>query len=220
MVLLSQAADHELPISSIVAVGSPFDYRQIPLAAPMFWLTELTGGYLAEPIYKILGSAPAPLVKRVFQLTSFDRYLTRPIAVLGHLDDRDFLAQVEAVDRLMNSMHAYPGRSIGQMYHRFFRVNDLADGFLKLAGRKIELANVDVPVLAIAGEHDAIAPRAAVHHVASVLTGSPFVRLKLAPGGHVGVLAGRHARQHTWAYIDQFLSTTVAPVARAPAQQH
>ena len=25
-------------------------------------------------------------------------------------------------------MHAYPGRTIGQLYHRFFRVNELAGG--------------------------------------------------------------------------------------------
>ena len=29
-------------------------------------------------------------------------------------------------------MHAYPGRTFGQLYHRFFRTNDLADGRLAL----------------------------------------------------------------------------------------
>ena len=31
----------------------------------------------------------------------------------------------------MAGMHAYPGRTMGQLYHRFFRVNDLADGALR-----------------------------------------------------------------------------------------
>ena len=32
----------------------------------------------------------------------------------------------------MDRMHAYPGRTFGQLYHRFFRTNDLADGRLAL----------------------------------------------------------------------------------------
>src|SRR5207253_2952256 len=94
-----------------------------------------TNGFVLSVLYRALGGAPAPLVKRGFQLSSLDKYLTKPMAVLSHLDDRDFLAQIEAVDRFVDGMHAYPGRTFGQLYHRFFRVNDLADGVLELTGR-------------------------------------------------------------------------------------
>ena len=59
--------------------------------------------------YRTFGGAPAPLVKWAFQLTSIDKYLTKPLAIATHLDDRDFLAQIEAVDHFMAHMHAYPG---------------------------------------------------------------------------------------------------------------
>ena len=123
-----------------------------------------------------------------------------------HLDDREWLAQVEAVDKFMDQMHAYPGRTMGQLYHRFFRVNDLADGRLELVDGdgEIDLADVRVPVLAIAGSADVLAPRKAVHHVGTLLTGSPDVHLETAPGGHLGVLAGRSAARTTWPWIDQF----------------
>jgi len=32
------------------------------------------------------------------------------------------------------------------------------------------------------------------------------VRLETAPGGHLGVLTGRGARETTWAHIDQFIA--------------
>ena len=51
---------------------------------------------------------------------------------LSNLHDRELLAQIEAVDAFMGRMHAYPGRTFGQLYHRFFRTNDLADGRLAL----------------------------------------------------------------------------------------
>jgi len=103
-------------------------------------------------------------------------------------------------------MHAYPGRTFGQLYHRFFRTNDLADGRLALTDRTLELADVTVPVLAIAGLGDGIAPVAACHHVGELLTGAPGVRLETAPGGHLGVLTGRAGRGTTWVALDGFLA--------------
>ena len=103
-------------------------------------------------------------------------------------------------------MHAYPGRTMGQLYHQFFRVNDLADGKLELGDHAIDLADVRVPVLAIAGKTDGLAPRAAVHHVGELLTGAPEVQLKTGPGGHLGVLTGRAAERTTWHWIDEFFA--------------
>jgi len=51
-------------------------------------------------------------------------------------------------------MIAYPGRTFGQLYHRFFRANDLSEGEVDLGGRRISLANVKVPVLVVAGAGD------------------------------------------------------------------
>jgi polyhydroxyalkanoate synthase len=204
MALLAQASHPDLPVNSIATVASPFDFARVRLFAPIRGVANVTNGMLATALYRALGGAPAPLVRRAFQLSSIDKHLTKPLAVLSNLDDRDFLAQVEAVDAFIANMHAYPGRTMGQLYHRFFRVNDLADGRLDLGDREIDLAEVRVPVLSIAGATDTLAPRPAVHHVATLLPNSPDVRLATAPGGHLGVLTGRTAAATTWRRIDAF----------------
>src|SRR5699024_2484233 len=126
--LLTTADQPELPIESIVTVASPFDFTQIPLVAPFRPLVDVTGGHLLTPFYRILGGAPSYVVSQVFRLTGISKEVTKPLAKLTHLDDRDFLAQIEAVDHFMDNMAAYPGRTFGQIYHRFFRANDLAEG--------------------------------------------------------------------------------------------
>ena len=204
--LLVAADEGELPIASVAMVASPFDFAQVPLVAPLRPLFNIRDGLAGTVLYRAMGGAPAPLVKRAYQLAGFDKYVTKPLAVLQHLDDRDFLAQIEAVDRFMDNMLAYPGRTFGQLYHRFFRTNDLADGRLSLGGRSIELDRVRVPVLAVAGTGDGIAPMAAVHHVGHLLPNAPSVALESAPGGHLGVLTGRAARRTTWRHLDRFLA--------------
>jgi polyhydroxyalkanoate synthase len=141
-----------------------------------------------------------------FQLTALDKRITKPLTVLRNLHDREMLAHLEAVDDYMAHMLAYPGRTFGQLYHRFFRVNDLADGRIELDdGKTIDVAEVGIPVLVVAGANDVLAPREAVHHVVGLLTGSPDVRAFTAKGGHLGVLTGRGARHATWRHLDAFL---------------
>jgi len=222
MSLLSVAA-HDLPVVSVAAIASPFDFSRVRLVAPIRPIAQLTGGRLITAVYRAMGGAPAPVVRAGYQLAALDKYLLKPLALARNMHDRDFLAQIEAVDRFTNNMLAYPGRTFGQLYHRFFIVNELAGGRFALSGgeqgepRLVDLAEVDVPVLVVAGEDDGIAPRAAVHHVAGLLTGSPSVRVETAPGGHLGVLAGRGARRTTWRYLDEFLTEGDALAGAAPS---
>jgi polyhydroxyalkanoate synthase len=198
-------ADQRIPAASVSLIASPFDFAQVRLMRPVRQLADLTGGVVGSALYRAMGGAPARLVGAGFRLTSIDRYLTRPLILASRLDDTDFLAQDEAVERLMRSMLAYPGRTFGQLYHRFFRVNDLSDGRLHLTYREIDLRDVKAPVLAVAGTSDVLAPKAAVHHVGSLLRDAPDVRLATAPGGHLGVLTGRAAERTTWRYVDEFM---------------
>jgi polyhydroxyalkanoate synthase len=205
MSLLS-VAGLDLPVRSVATVASPFDFRRVRIMSPIRPVAKLTGGRLLTVAYRALGGAPAPLVKRAFQLSALDKQITKPVAIARHLDDREFLAQIEAVDHFTRNMHAYPGRTMGQLYHRFFRVNDLAEGRLVLSHRTIDLADVRVPVMSVAGRGDVLAPRAAVHHVGRLLPNAPEVRIETAPGGHLGVLTGRSAARTTWTYLDEFLA--------------
>ncbi|EME53315.1 alpha/beta fold hydrolase [Amycolatopsis decaplanina] len=208
--LLTTADQPDLPIASIATIASPFDFTAIPLIAPFRPLVDLTGGHLLTPIYRVLGGAPSYLVSRVFRATGISKEITKPLAILKNLDDRDYLAQIEAVDHFMDNMIAYPGRTFGQIYHRFFRANDLAEGTVDLNGRIIALSGVKVPTLVIAGQNDTIAPRAAVERLTELLDNSPSVTFETAPGGHLGVLTGRKARGTTWRYLDRFLDEQAA----------
>jgi polyhydroxyalkanoate synthase subunit PhaC len=202
----SVVAADPLPVRSLTMVGSPVDISAVPFVAPLRPLATVAGGRALSSVYRAIGSFPAPLVSAAFQLTAVDRLVTRPLTVMSRLDDRDLIAQIEAVDDLMANMHGYPGRVFGQLYHLMLRGNDLSDGTLALSGRTIPLSAIDRPVLVVAGRNDVIAPLAAVQKVVGLLTGAPEVRFATAPGGHLGVLTGRHARTTTWSALDAFLA--------------
>ncbi len=205
--LLTAAADTRLPIATVTTLGAPVDVTQVPLIAPLRPFLGV-GGDVAAPIalaYRMIGGMPKPVVSRAFQLSSVDKILTKPFVQLANFDDADFLAQIEAVDRFSASMTAYPGRTFGQLYHRMIRHNELVDGVVHFEGRDISFADIGVPVLAFGGAGDAIAPVACVRPVVDLLTGAPEVRFEVVPGGHLGMLTGRAARNTTWPIIDAFV---------------
>ncbi len=204
--LLTTAAYPDLPIKSVAMVASPFDLSKHRMVAPLRTAGKYTGGRIIGGFLKVLGGLPAQIVGPAFKATSLTTYLKKPITLVKHRDDREFLAQVEAVDGLMNSMLAYPGRATLQVYQRLVQRNELADGKIQGPTKLVDLADVRVPVMNVAGKSDVLVPVEVAHHVGDLLPNSPEVTLEVAPGGHLGVLTGRSAPTTTWAMIDDFLA--------------
>lgn len=214
---LAAASDAKLPIASLTIVGSPFDVREVPLVAPLRPILKLTDGGIVTQIYRAMGGAPKPLVRRAFQLSSGTKLITKPIAILQHLDDSEWLAQIEAVDRFTANMLAYPGRTFGQLYHRMLKHNQLNTGKVNLSGHLIDLADIKAPVLVFAGNTDGIAPIPAVRAVVPLLPNAHEVRFEIVPGGHLGMLTGRAARNTTWLVMDEWITQHSTPDDRETA---
>ena len=67
-------------------------------------------------------------------------------------------------------------------------------------------------MLVVAGATDGIAPVAAVRAVLPLLTGSRDVSFEIVPGGHLGQLTGRAARDTTWPVLDEWFAQWPAAV--------
>jgi polyhydroxyalkanoate synthase subunit PhaC len=212
--LLTAADQPDLPIASLSTLGAPVDVRQVPLVAPLRPLLHVTQGKgLVTRAYQAFGGVPKPLVGWAFQLASVQKLVTKPLAIGVNLDDTEFLAQLEAVDRFKDGMIAYPGRTFGQLYHRFVKGNALVGGSIELDRRTISLASIKAPVLVFAGATDGIAPLGSVQAVLPMLSGSAETRLEIVPGGHLGMLTGRAARRTTWVALDEWFDQWAQAVA-------
>ncbi|HEU4567325.1 MAG TPA: alpha/beta fold hydrolase [Marmoricola sp.] len=215
--VLVAASQPRLPIQSLIVVGSPFDVTQVPLVAPLRPLLNLTPGGLVTQAYRAFGGAPKPLVRAAFQLSSGTKVLTKPLAVLQHLDDAEWLAQIEAVDRFTEHMIAYPGRTFGQLYHRMVKANELREGVVHHEGREIRLDAIRLPVLVFAGNTDGIAPINAVRRLVDLLPNATEVRFEIVPGGHLGMLTGRASRTTTWPVLDEWIAQHATPAKKRSA---
>ncbi len=89
---------------------------------------------------------------------------------------------------------------------------------MEVSGHEIDVANITAPVLVFAGNTDGIAPINAVRPLVTLLKNAHEVRFEIVPGGHLGMLTGRAARETTWVTMDEWVeqhSTPAAPAAPA-----
>lgn len=204
--LVTTATHADLPIQTVTMVGSPCDFSKHPTLAPVRVVGRVTGGRIIGTGFKAMGSIPAPLVSIGFKATSLPVYLKKPRTLWSRRHDREFLSQVQAVDQIMNNMLAYPGRATLQAYHRMALRNEIATGKIQGPNKLVDLADIRVPVMNVAGTTDVLAPIASVQHVANLVPNSPDVRLPVSPGGHLGILTGTKAPETTWVEVNSFLS--------------
>ena len=197
--LLTHAGDAGLPVASVALIGTPFDFSRVPMIAPLRPIAAVTRGQGITQLYRALGGAPAPLVRGGYQLLGIEKYLMKPWTIASNLDDRDLLAQIEAVNHFM-SRHARvprahlrpalppllphqrpgPGHARADRPHDRPRRGHRADARDRGARRR-DRARRRLPPRRRAGPERRLA-----------------CELETAPGGHLGVLTGRAARGTTW----------------------
>ncbi|MFE0750589.1 alpha/beta hydrolase [Gordonia sp. NPDC058843] len=210
--LLTAAADPELPLASVVAVGTPLDYAKVPPYPLVKALMRPVGTTPVKLALRALGGIPAPLVRLAYRGTAWQRELKKPGYILRNADDTEALARMKAIDRFQATMPGYPGTVSEQMWENFIMRGELADGVLDFGGRVVNLADVAVPVALFGSHRDAIVSWAAAHHGVELLSGSPRVEFTTVETSHLGLIAGSAAVEHTWPRIDEFLTSLDARV--------
>ena len=197
----------DLPIASVAMIATPWDFEQLGKFEPIRVLGKVTGGKVEEALFRVTGGLPGKVNTLGFKFADPVRLAKKPYFLVKKSGDPEILAQIEAVDAMMDAMEAYPGLTIRQIYENFIRTGNLREGRMELSdGRIVTLDGVDCPLLNIGGTADNIfAPIASTRHIANLLPDKQ-VTLKDAPGGHMGVLTGPRAATTTWKYIDEFIA--------------
>jgi polyhydroxyalkanoate synthase len=207
--VLAAAGHPDLPLGSVTAIATPFSLDDVPPVVRARPLAVAAGGPVLATLQTLLALMPLPRLLNALGLGSLDELLTAPLTMVARLDDREFLAQIEAVDDLRALVGAQ-ARLVGTFFRAMVAPADLASGRVPVGRRIVDLGDLRRPVLLVAGESDRVVPPRAVRAGARRLTGAD-TRLTTAPGGHLGVLAGRAAKATTWARMCAFLDHHDAP---------
>ena len=133
-------------------------------------------------------------------------------ALQRNLDDgsdeaRWLLDRFERWDRATLDL---PGTYYLEVTDQVFRRNLIAEGRFIALGRRIDLAEVRVPVFLLAGESDIVVPRDQAFATARLLGTCPaWLERASEPCGHLSLFMGRNALGHSWRRVARWLQADI-----------
>jgi poly(3-hydroxyalkanoate) synthetase len=123
------------------------------------------------------------------------------------------------LDRFARWDHAtldLPGTYYLEVTERVFRQNLIARGRFVALGRRIDLAELRLPVFLLAGADDIVVPRDQAFATAPLLGTRPaWLERACEPCGHLSLFMGRRALSHSWRRIARWLQADIGDVAGA-----
>jgi polyhydroxyalkanoate synthase len=186
-------------VASLCALAAPIDFDHAGIMAA--WTRTPTFDVAA--LLEAFGNVPWRLMQASFQLLKPTLAASKLHMLLDRAWDDEFLEGFLVTERWGSDNVAFPGACYAQYIEQLYRRNLLIRGGFALAGRPAELAQIRVPVLALAFEDDHIVPLASaaplVDRVASV-----DKQLVVQPGGHVGAVVSRKAAGRLWPVMANF----------------
>ena len=214
--LMYAGISNDARLRNIVTVASPIDTREgnimgqltAALMKPAELVRKLTS-------FRIHDLAPEKLTvpgwanSLMFKLTNPIGSITTYWDLVLRMWDREFVESHTTTSSFLNNMLAYPGRLIQDMVVKFALDNDLSRGSIELDGQQARFDRIQSSVLIFAGETDTLVTPSAARKSLD-LVASQDREYRVAPGGHVGVLAGAKAQSAVWAVAADWLSARSA----------
>lgn len=193
------AALHPERLASLIALAAPirFDDEGLLTAwtkAPSFDIDALVDA---------TGLIPWQLLQSSFHLLRPTSNLSKIVNLVDRAWNDPFLDGFFALETWANDNVSLPGAFYRAWIVDFYRHNRLWTGELMVGARPVDLAQVTCPTLAIAFEHDTIAPPASCEALIERVATADRQAVRLR-GSHIGGTTSSSAEKNLWPLISRF----------------
>lgn len=180
-------------VASLANLTAPIDFDDGGMLAHISTMPFFDARAFAAAI----GHIPPHLTQPVFQFLRPLGMHTKVMRLFQNLGDERFVEFYRALETWVNDNVAIPRGFFVDLIDRFYKDNALISGTFVLAGDRVDLANVKVPVLTMCAQKDNIVPphSAQAGHDAY---GSVEKEIEIFGGGHIGVVVGGAAKRRLW----------------------
>src|SRR5918999_1616469 len=102
-----------------------------------------------------------------------------------------------AMNKWVNDGPPFPGATFKTWIKEFYQQDKLVKGQIKLRGRRVDLSNIQTPLLSIAGKKDHICTLPQAEALMDLVS-SEDKEFFVLDAGHVGLMTGRGAKKGLW----------------------
>ncbi len=195
MLTLTYASLYPDEVASLLNITSPVDLRHGGI------LKTWTGPMDPDLMVDALGNAPWPLLQTSFHMLKPMMQLQKTAWFYERLWKDNTIDNFVPLDTWSNDNVSIAGEFFRTYIKKIYQENGLFNGTLMVNGRRVDIAKLKHPVLNIAARGDHIAPEASV---VALKERVPQTENRVLPGGHIGAVISRRARQTLWPQLVDF----------------
>lgn len=186
-------------IASMVTLAAPIGFDDPGLLTrwmriPTFDLDALADGF---------GNIPWPIMQASFYMLKPMLQVAKLRNLIERADDDAWLRVFAAIETWGNDNVSFAGGAFRTYIRALYQENRLVQGGLSVSGREVRLRDLVCPLMVVSFSGDHIVPEVSARCLLD-LVGSADKRDVLLPGGHVGAVIGKRAREELWAPISAF----------------
>ncbi len=203
MVAMYAALFPEAPLRNLILLATPVDFAPDDPGLFGLWTLWSRQEYFnPDLVVQTFGNVPADMVSRFIESASdMSRSVIDSISAhatpWNRIARESFTAPFLAVSKWVDDGVPFPGEAFRQWIRDFYQRNKLVKGELELRGNRVDLSNIECPVLNIAGKKDFICPLSQAEPTTD-LVGSRDGEFLVLDAGHVGLMCGPTAENELW----------------------
>ena len=207
-------AVHPQHLQSFVALAAPVSFRDGSLLSAWTNVKQFD----LDALIDATGVVPWQLLQSSFHLLRPTLTLSKVVSLLDRAWNDEFLDGFLAIETWGNDNVSIPGEFYRTFIRDLYRRDLLRRGEFFLAGRRVDLANLTCPTLAVSFEHDNIVTGPSAAALIEACGAKDKQHLHL-PGGHVGAVVSKHAAKTLWpqlvAFYERFDRVGTEPARQA-----
>lgn len=188
------------PVKNLVTFTTPVDFTKMP----MFQAWSDPRYFDVDRLVDTLGNVPPDLIFASFDMLRPAARLAGNIRLLDNMWNDEFVKSYRMFDRWATDSLPLAGEYFRQTTKELMWKNGLYNGELVIGGRKVDLADIEVPLLHVVAEHDHIVPYEASKPLVRMV-GSADKEEVVLKGGHISLVAGANAQKRLWPRLDRWL---------------
>ena len=199
--LMYSALHADGPVRNLACFTTPFDWSKFGL----FNRWADPRHFDVDGIVDTFGNMPADLIAASFDMLRPVTKAVGQVQLWDNMWNDEFVKSYRAFDRWGAETLPLAGEYFRQTTKELMFANKLYTGELEIDGRQVDVANIKVPFLHVAAEHDHIVRTEASRDLTPRI-GSADKQEIVLKGGHVSLVAGPNAVRRLWPQLDSWLA--------------
>jgi len=154
--------------------------------------------YDPQDVVDAYGNVPAEMLDDGFALMDpVDNYVSKYITLYENLESDALVQNFSRMERWLDEGIDLAGQAYVEFLEKIYQNNELYRNVLEINGERVDIENIDMPVLQIIGEYDHLIPPEASKPFNEVV-GSDDVTTIEYPTGHIGMSVSSSTHEDVW----------------------